>query len=89
MEVINYIPEQLKGNDAYMNILNRVSVRRFDDKPVTSEHLSAILHAAMSAPSAVNKQPWEFIVVDDHENDRKRPGSHHSLWKPGEIPLRS
>lgn len=67
MEVINYIPEQLKGNDAYMNILNRVSVRRFDDKPITSEHLSAILHAAMSAPSAVNKQPWEFIVVDDHE----------------------
>lgn len=66
MEVINYIPEQLKGNDAYMNILNRVSVRRFDDKPVTSEHLSAILHAAMSAPSAVNKQPWEFIVVDDN-----------------------
>lgn len=27
--------------------------------------MNAILHAAMSAPSGVNKQPWEFIVVDD------------------------
>ncbi|MDE5673903.1 MAG: nitroreductase family protein, partial [Muribaculaceae bacterium] len=27
--------------------------------------MSAILHAAMSAPSGLNKQPWEFIVVDN------------------------
>lgn len=50
-----------------MNILNRVSVRRYTGSPVTDEEITAILHAAMSAPSAVNRQPWEFFVVDDPE----------------------
>lgn len=67
MEISNSIPDQFKGNDAYMSILSRVSVRRYADKPVTAEQVSAILHAAMSAPSGVNKQPWEFIVVDAPE----------------------
>lgn len=67
MEINNSISEQFRDNDAYMNILSRVSVRRYVDKPVSPEQVSAILHAAMSAPSGVNRQPWEFIVVDDPE----------------------
>lgn len=67
MEINNSIPEQFNDNTAYMNILNRISVRRYSDKPVTSEQVSAILHAAMSAPSGVNRQPWEFIVVNEPE----------------------
>lgn len=65
MEILNTISKEYVGNDAYMNIIKRVSVRRYSDKPVSSEQVSAILHAAMSAPTGVNKQPWEFIVVDD------------------------
>lgn len=65
MEIYDTVPEQFKGNEAYMNILSRVSVRRYADKPISYAQVSAILHAAMSAPTAVNKQPWEFIVVDD------------------------
>lgn len=64
---MNTIPTEYEGNDAYMNIIRRVSVRRYSGKPVSSGQVSAILHAAMSAPSGVNKQPWEFIVVDDSE----------------------
>lgn len=67
MKIDEKIPRQFEGNSAYMNILQRVSVRRYSDRPVTSEQVSAILHAAMSAPSGVNKQPWEFIVVDDRK----------------------
>lgn len=67
MEINNSIPDQFKGNEAYMSIFGRVSVRRYADKPVSNEQVSAILHAAMSAPTGVNKQPWEFIVVDDPE----------------------
>ena len=48
-----------------MNILRRVSVRRYADRRVDDEQVSALLHAAMSAPSGVNRQPWEFMVVDD------------------------
>lgn len=61
----NTISKEYEDNDAYMNIIRRVSVRRYSDKSVSSEQVSAILHAAMSALIGVNKQPWEFIVVDD------------------------
>ncbi len=65
MEISDKVPENIAGNAAYMNILNRVSVRRYLDKPLTDGQLTAILHAAMSAPTGVNRQPWEFVVVND------------------------
>ena len=44
----------------------RISVRRYDsDRPVSDEHLAAILEAARQAPSAENAQPWRFVVVRD------------------------
>lgn len=54
-------------NEAYRNILERVSVRRFTAESVSDLQVSALLHAAMSAPSGVNRQPWEFVVVDSPE----------------------
>lgn len=65
MELTKDIPAEIADNPAYQNILTRVSVRQFADKAVTSAQLTAIVRAAMAAPSGVNKQPWEFIVVDD------------------------
>ena len=57
----------LNSNPALNNILTRVSVRRYADKAVDKALVETIMRAAMSAPTAVNKQPWEFIVVDDRE----------------------
>lgn len=65
MRISDEIPVRFRENQAYVNILGRVSVRRYADRPVDDEQVSALLHAAMSAPSGVNRQPWEFIVVDD------------------------
>ena len=59
---------ELKDNLAYRNILGRTSVRKFSDREVSREVCEALLRAAMSAPSGVNRQPWEFIVVDDRES---------------------
>ncbi|GIU90665.1 MAG: nitroreductase [Acidimicrobiia bacterium] len=39
--------------------------RAFADRPVSDEHLARVLGAAVHAPSAENKQPWEFVVVRD------------------------
>lgn len=58
---------ELKDNIAYVNILGRTSVRKYSDREVAPDVRDALLRAAMSAPSGVNRQPWEFIVVDDHE----------------------
>ncbi len=48
-------------------ILTRLSVRHFTGEPVAKETLKEILKAAMAAPSAVNTQPWAFIVVTKRE----------------------
>ena len=48
-------------------IFTRRSVRQFKDTPVQPEKIEALLKAGMQAPSAVNQQPWEFIVVQDKE----------------------
>ena len=52
-------------------IHERVSVRRFQDRPVEQEKLERLLRAAMAAPSAGNQQPWEFYIVRDPETLEK------------------
>ncbi len=46
-------------------ILTRRSIRKFTGQEVTDEQVETLLKAAMYAPSAVNKQPWHFIVFRD------------------------
>lgn len=48
-------------------IYERRSVRKYLDKPVDKKTVEEILKAGMYAPSAVNKQPWHFIVCDTRE----------------------
>lgn len=52
-------------------IFRRRSIRKYTNKRVSDEELTVLLRAAMSAPSAGNGQPWEFIVVRDRESLRK------------------
>ena len=58
------------------SIYHRVSIRRFQDRPVEKEKTEAILRAAMQAPSAANQQPWEFYVVTNREKIRALAMSH-------------
>jgi nitroreductase len=53
------------NTDTLSIIHQRKSVRNFTGAPVTKEHLDMLIRAGMAAPSAVNCQPWEFIVVTD------------------------
>jgi len=46
-------------------LFERHSVRQYRDEAVDPQDLALILQAGMSAPSAVNSQPWEFLVVQD------------------------
>ena len=48
-------------------IFKRRSIRKYTDQPVEPEKLDLLLKAAMSAPSAMNCKPWEFVVVTDPE----------------------
>lgn len=48
-------------------IANRLSVRKYQDRPVPKEAVEIILKAAMAAPSAKNVQPWRFAVINRRE----------------------
>lgn len=51
--------------EALEAIRTRRSVRRYTGEPVADDVLTDILQAAMSAPSAGNQQPWQFVVITD------------------------
>ncbi|NVN94573.1 MAG: nitroreductase family protein [Bacteroidetes bacterium] len=53
--------------DAITTILNRKSVREFTGKMLTNETLDTLAKAGMAAPSAMNKQPWVFILINDRK----------------------
>lgn len=48
-------------------IMTRTSIRNFSGEPVPQEQLETILKAGMAAPTAMNSQPWRFVVVTDRE----------------------
>jgi nitroreductase len=49
--------------DVFEAMINRRSVRKFSDEPVTKEDLEKILEAGRAAASWANFQSWEIIVV--------------------------
>ncbi len=51
--------------DLIEKIITRRSIRKYKPGTIDEEKIVEILKAAQYAPSAVNKQPWHFIVVDD------------------------
>jgi nitroreductase len=46
-------------------IHGRRSIRRYQDREIPEEHLTAILEAIRWAPSWTNSQCWEVIVIKD------------------------
>lgn len=54
----------------------RRSIRAFTDQPVSQADLETMLRAAMDAPSAVNAQPWHFVVITDRAILDAIPGIH-------------
>lgn len=47
------------------NIMTRTSIRAYQNKSVESSKIETLLRAGMAAPTAVNRQPWHFIVITD------------------------
>jgi nitroreductase len=48
-------------------ITNRRSIRKFTDEPLKPEQVEAILKAVLKSPSSKNKNPWQFLLVEDKE----------------------
>ena len=74
-------------NDAIETIMTRTSIRSFTDRAVSADTIEMLLRAGMAAPTAVNKQPWHFVVVNDRAklDELGGNGRQSQMWK--ESPL--
>jgi nitroreductase len=56
-----------RENPVMANIFQRKSVREYTGKPAGREQLVDLVKAGMAAPTARNRQPWQFVVVVEKE----------------------
>lgn len=48
-------------------MLQRHSIRRYKNQPVSADDVKTILEAALLAPSSKSARPWQFVVVEDKD----------------------
>jgi nitroreductase len=61
-------------------VKKRCSIRKYKEIPVEEEKLLAVLEAGRLAPSAVNLQPWHFIVAREPEMRRQVAATYSKTW---------
>ena len=78
-----------KGKTAIENIMTRTSIRSFTDRQVSADTIEMLLRAGMAAPTAVNKQPWHFVVINDREVMDKLGGEgrQSQMWKESTLAI--
>ena len=69
------------------SILTRRSIRKYKPQAVPDEIITELLTAAMSAPSAGNEQPWEFVVINDRKLLDRIPEFHPYATMLKEAPV--
>ncbi len=62
--------------DTMQTILSRRSIRKYTGEVVSQEEIQTILRAAMHAPTAMNLQPWHFVVMKKPEVLQAMADSH-------------
>jgi nitroreductase len=67
--------------DAFEAARTLVAVRRYQDRPVPAATLRRVVEAGRLTGSAMNAQPWHFVVVEDRDTLRRlgalaRTGAH-------------
>lgn len=73
--------------DALEVLFTRRSIRKYETTPVTDEELHTLLEAGMNAPSANNRQPWHFVVVDDRDKLNGIMAAHPYTRMLAQAPL--
>lgn len=69
-------------------IKSRYSIRTFNDEQIPKELIESIIDAARWAPSAHNRQPWKFLVLESEAekkrlNDAMSPGYAEAMRVAG------
>lgn len=48
-------------------IINRRSIRKFTEEPLTSEQVELIIKAGLMSPSSKSSNPWQFLLIEDKD----------------------
>lgn len=70
-----------KARWAHRLLRSRRSIRRFQNRPVPRAVLERILRTALRAPSAHNRQPWRFVLVQSPERREALIRVLHQAWQ--------
>lgn len=74
-------------NPAIENIMTRTSVRAYTKEAVSEQDVETMLRAAMAAPTAVNKQPWQFVVITEKALLDSIAAAQPNMHMAAEAPL--
>jgi nitroreductase len=66
--------------DFFELVNRRYSCRNFSDAPVSRDVINAVLETARVAPSACNRQPYKFLVIDSPELCKVVYGCYNRSW---------
>ena len=79
-----------ENNDAQAaisNIMTRTSIRQYTNEPVSKADIETMLRAGMAAPTAVNRQPWHFVVVTDRSQLNALATANRGTGMAAKAPL--
>lgn len=74
-------PNELSDSWFWGLVEGRRSVRRYADRPVAAPVVDSLLRAAHWAPSAHNRQPWRFVVLETPELRRELAQQMAARWR--------
>jgi nitroreductase len=73
--------------DLFSALLNRRSIRKYSEKKIPDKSIDSILKSAMYAPSAMNNQAWQFVVINQRQklDDIIKVISHAEMLKSAQA----
>lgn len=79
--------QKTESDAAIKNIMTRTSVRKYTNEAVSKADIETMLRAGMAAPTAVNKQPWHFVVVTDRDQLNALAAANRGTGMAAKAPL--
>lgn len=75
------VAEVNTANVVMQNILNRKSVRSYNGEAIPDSVMEDLLRAAQAAPSAVDRRPWQMVVMTDKSQYETVFEGNHNMQK--------
>lgn len=85
----NIISNNDAKSDPLETIMTRTSIRSFTDRAVAADTVEMLLRAGMAAPTAVNLQPWHFVVINDRAvmDSLGGNGRQSKMWQESTLAI--